>query len=70
MKRLNENMKGRFLTAQGACGEINVSRNTLMRIASEANAIVRFGKSVRIDMPVLYKHIDAVYKQENKECDR
>lgn len=47
---------------QGACAQVNVSRNTLMKIASECNAIVRFGRSVRIDMPVLYKHIDTEYR--------
>lgn len=64
MRALKENMKGRFLTPQGACGDINVSRNTLMRIAGEANAIVRFGKSVRIDMPVLYAFIEANCKEK------
>lgn len=62
MKKLQNNDAGRFQPVQGECAQINVSRNTLIRIASECNAIVRFGRSVRIDMPVLYKHIDAEYR--------
>lgn len=62
MNPLSSNPNGRFQPVPVACGLINVSRNTLMRIAGEANAIVRFGKSVRIDMPALYKHIEAEYK--------
>ena len=62
MKALNVNEKAKYQTVPNACKEVNVSRNTLMRLASEATAIVRFGKSVRIDMPALFKHIDVVYK--------
>ena len=58
MRALRENFDGRYQKVPAACGMVNVSRNTLMRIAGEANAIARFGKSVRIDMPVLYEYID------------
>lgn len=62
MNPLNSNPNGRFQPVPAACGLINVSRNTLMKIAAEANAIARFGKSVCIDMPVLYEHIETEYK--------
>ena len=58
MRALRENFDGRYQKVPAACGMVNVSRNTLMKIAGEANAIARFGKSVRIDMPVLYEYID------------
>ena len=48
MRALKENCNGRFQKVPAACGLVNVSRNTLMRIAGEANAIARFGKSVLI----------------------
>ena len=35
-----------------ACADTNWSRNTLMKVAAEANAIIRVGRTVRIDMPV------------------
>lgn len=50
MHKQNTNLDGRFQTVLTACGDLNVSRNTLMRIAAEANAIVRFGRPVRIDI--------------------
>lgn len=48
-----------------ACADTNWSRNTLMKVAAEANAIIRVGRTVRIDMPVLYKYIDTVYKAKH-----
>ena len=54
MRALKENTDGRYQKVPTACGKVNVSRNTL----GEANAVVRFGKSVRIDMPVLYDYIN------------
>ena len=62
MRKQQTNLEGRFQPVTTACGAVNVSRNTLMRIAEEANAIVRFGRTVRIDMPALYKYIDLAYK--------
>lgn len=56
------NKNGRYLRAEEACSQTNYSRNTLMKVATEANAVVRIGRTVRIDMPVLYRYIDAVYK--------
>lgn len=56
------NPEGHYLRVAEACSQTNWSRNTLMRIAEEANAIIRVGRTVRIDMPVLYKHIDENYK--------
>ena len=35
-----------------ACADTNWSRNTLMKVAAVANAIIRVGRTVRIDMPV------------------
>lgn len=62
MHKQNTNLEGRYQPVSTACGLINVSRNTLMKIATEADAVARFGKSVRIDMPTLYKYIDLAYK--------
>ena len=56
------NPKGRYCRVTEACSQTNWSRNTLMRIAEEANAIIRVGRTVRIDMQVLYKYIDENYK--------
>lgn len=62
MNKFNENPNGKYRTVEGACGDVNMGRNTLMRIAGEANAIIRVGRSVRIDMGQLCAYIDSVYK--------
>ena len=56
------NKNARYLRTTEACSDTNWSRNTLMKVAIEANAVVRVGRTVRIDMPTLYKYIDNVYK--------
>lgn len=62
MHKLNENPNGRYRSVAGACSEVNVSRGVLMRIAGECNAIIRIGRSIKIDMPALMQHIDAEYR--------
>lgn len=62
MHKLNENPNGRYRSVSGACSEVNVSRGVLMRIAGECNAIIRIGRSIKIDMPALIRHIDTEYK--------
>lgn len=62
MRKQKTNLDGRFQPVTTACSAVNVSRNTLMKIAAGANAIVRFGRTVRIDMPVLFKYIELAYK--------
>ena len=56
------NKSAGYLRATEACSDTNWSRNTLMKVATEANAVIRVGRTVRIDMPVLYRYIDSVYK--------
>lgn len=56
------NPKGRYTRVPEACSQTNWSRNTLMRVAEEANAVIRVGRTVRIDMPALFEYIDANYK--------
>lgn len=62
MRPLKVDDDARYQPVPNACRKVNVGRNTLMRIAAEANAIVRIGKSVRIDMPTLFTYIDDVYR--------
>lgn len=50
-----------------ACADTNWSRNTLMKVAAEANAIIRVGRTVRIDMPVR-KNMQEPRKALKKPC--
>nr|WP_177295757.1 DUF6462 family protein [uncultured Blautia sp.] len=56
------NPNGRYNRVTEACSQTNWSRNTLMRVAEEANAVIRVGRTVRIDMQALYEYIDKNYK--------
>ena len=44
------NRRGKLQRVQEACSDTNWSRNTLMKVATEANAVIRVGRTVRIDM--------------------
>lgn len=47
------NRRGKLQRVQEACSDTNWSRNTLMKVATEANAVIRVGRTVRIDIKKL-----------------
>lgn len=58
MRKIFENPDGKLRTVQGVMAETNLSRNTVMRIAEKANAVVRFGsRVVRIDIDCFYAYL-------------
>ncbi len=46
----NKNEKGILLTYKDACKRYNLGMNTVQRLAREAGALVKIGKSARIDI--------------------
>ena len=48
----------KLLTVNEAKERYKLSRNTLIKIAEESNAIRRFGRAVRIDAPLMDKAIE------------
>lgn len=48
----------KLLTVNEAKERYKLSRNTLIKIAEESNAIRRFGRAVRIDAPIMDKAIE------------
>lgn len=40
------NRKAKLQRVQEACSDTNWSRNTLMKVATEANAVIRVGRTV------------------------
>ncbi len=54
----------KLATVQQAQERYKISRNTLMSFAKQYNAIVRFGRSVRIDIEKMDSGIEAA--KENK----
>jgi len=58
----SRNADGVLITIQQGCEKYNMCRNTVIRLAEEANAIYRFGKRmVRIDAERLNQYIKAEY---------
>lgn len=58
MKKLQENPDARFRSVKGMMSEMNMNRNSVMQIATEAEAVVRYGKrGIRIDAERVYAHL-------------
>lgn len=62
MNAQNTNINGKFLPAPTVCGILNISRNTVMKIARESDSIYRFGKTVRIDIEKMTNYIEETYR--------
>lgn len=52
----------KLATVQQARERYKLSRNSLMKIATEAGAIRRFGRSVRIDIETLDKAVNENFR--------
>lgn len=56
MNRLQENKNAKLRSVQGIMEETNMRRSTVMQIATEAGAIIRFGsRGIRIDAENTYR---------------
>lgn len=65
MRALKENPNAKLRSVQGIMAETNMSRITVMKIAEEAHAVIRFCKhGVRIDAERFYKYL---YKEAENE---
>lgn len=65
MNRLkNRNINGELLTCQQAAERSNIGKNTTMRLAREAGAIIKIGRITRIDWNTFYSYIKNVYAVE------
>ena len=55
MNKLNERRDAKYRSVTGIMEEVNLSRSSVMAIAQEAGAIIRFGKrGVRIDAEAFF----------------
>ena len=58
MNKLKENQNAKLRSVQGIMAETNLGRDIVMQIASEARAIVRYGKrGIRIEAERFYAHL-------------
>ena len=54
MNKLQENANATLRTVQGIRAETNLSRKLILQIAQEADALVRYGRVIRIDAARFY----------------
>lgn len=58
MNKLQENKNAKLRSVQGIMEETNMRRTTVMQIAEEAGAVVRFGaRGIRIDVERFYAYL-------------
>lgn len=58
MNKLQENKNAKLRSVKGLMEETNMRRATVMQIAKEAGAVVRFGaRGIRIDGELFYAHL-------------
>lgn len=58
MNKLIENKNAKLRSVQGIMEETNLRRSTVMQIAEEAKALIRFGsRGIRIDAERFYAHL-------------
>lgn len=58
MNKLQENKNAKLRSVKGIMEETNMRRTTVMQIAEEAGAVVRFGsRGIRIDAELFYAYL-------------
>lgn len=50
MRKFNESENGILLTYKQACERYNLGMNTVQRLARQGDALVKIGKSARVDV--------------------
>lgn len=62
MRKLKaSNQSGELLTLIQVCELSNLGSNTVRRLADEAGAVRKIGKSYRIRKDIFFNHIDRMY---------
>lgn len=59
----SQNPQGELLTVRQVAFESNLGITTVRRLAREAEAVVRIGKSVRIKRRKFFDYVDATYTE-------
>lgn len=59
----NRDENGELVTVQQACMLSNLGSNTVRKLATEAGAVRKIGKSYRIKKSVFFDYIEASYAE-------
>lgn len=60
-KTLHRNERGQFVTVDMAAYELNLGITTTRRLAAESGAMIRIGRSLRIDLEKLVQYVRDEY---------
>lgn len=61
-KSKNRSFDGKLYTYQQTAEKTNLGMNTVMRLARESGALIKIGKSARVDWETFYDYISCVYR--------
>ncbi|SNU04656.1 hypothetical protein SAMN06297422_101199 [Lachnospiraceae bacterium] len=62
MNKPDRNDKARYLTVPQIMSETNLCRGNVLRLAEEADALIRIGRAVRVNAERFYRYIEIEYK--------
>lgn len=62
MNKPDRNDDAKYLTVPQVMSKTNLCRGNVLRLAEEADAILRIGRAVRINAEKLYKYIELEYR--------
>lgn len=65
MNKPNRNTETRYQAVSDACRRYNLCRNSLIKVATEACAFIKIGRSARIDTEVLDRYLREIAKNAN-----
>lgn len=57
----NRNSEGELITMQQACALANLGSSTVRKLANDAGAVRKIGKSYRINRKVFFEYIEKIY---------
>lgn len=60
-KPQNRNPKGELLTYKQVAEKSNLGINVVMKLAKESGALLKIGRSARVDWAVFYQYITSKY---------
>lgn len=63
MNKPNRNDEARFITPTMAMSRYNLCRNIIIEIAREANALIKYGRTVRIDTKKFDDYFTSQYSE-------
>ena len=62
MNKPNRNDSGRYLTTEQMQKETNLCKDSVRKLAIEADALIKYGRAVRVNSGKFFSYLDREYK--------